>query len=131
MNAAKRRSETIIVVDDDIINLVVAKNNIAKKYHLFTAPSGQKLFKLLEKVLPDLILLDVEMPEMNGYEVLKKLKGEERTAGIPVIFLTAKMDSESEAKGRKMGAADYITKPFSGEQLLNRIEIQLEKTGQK
>ena len=115
----------IIMVDDDITNLAIAKNDLADTYDIFTAPSGRKLFQLLEKLTPDLILLDVEMPEMNGYEVIGVLKSSEVTADIPVIFLSANIDPESEVKGLSLGAADYITKPFSRELLLKRIEVHL------
>ena len=87
--------ETIIMVDDDITNLAVGKKNLAWKYNVFTAPSGEKLFLILEKVTPALILLDIEMPEMDGYEVIKKLKTNTQTERIPVIFLTAKIDPET------------------------------------
>jgi len=115
----------IIVVDDDITNLTVAKNALADKYDIFTVPSGKKLFQILEKMKPDLILLDVEMPEMGGYEVIGLLKNEETTASIPVIFLTSIIDPEHEVKGLNLGAVDYITKPFSRELLLKRIELHL------
>ena len=116
---------TIIVVDDDLTNLTVARNAIADKHDVFPAPSGEKLFVLLEKLTPDLIILDVEMPEMNGYEVMKILKGREDTADIPVIFLTGVIDPFSEVEGLGLGAVDYITKPFSKELLLKRIEIHM------
>ena len=113
------------MVDDDITNLAIAKNDLAGVYDVFTAPSGRKLFQLLEKLTPDLILLDVEMPEMNGYEVIEDLKNNEVTSDIPVIFLTANIDPENEVKGLSLGATDYITKPFSRELLLKRIEVHL------
>ena len=115
----------IIIVDDNVTNLTVARNAIADKHDVFTAPSGKKLFQLLEKLSPDLIILDVEMPEMNGYDVIKILKSNEKTAGIPVIFLTAKIDPFSEVEGLSLGAVDYITKPFSKELLQKRIEIHM------
>jgi putative two-component system response regulator len=71
------------------------------------------MFPILEKIQPDLILLDIEMPGMSGYEVIEILKNEKNTADIPVIFVTAHIDPESEVKGLSMGAIDYITKPFS------------------
>ena len=121
--------DTIIIVDDNITNLTAGANSLTGQYNVLTAPSGQKLFVLLEKVKPALILLDIEMPEMNGYEVMKILKSKEKTAHIPVIFLTAKIDPESEVQGLNLGAVDYITKPFSRELLAKRIDlhIQLEK----
>jgi len=113
------------MVDDDITNLNVARNNLAGAYSIVTVPSGEKLFSLLEKISPSLILLDIEMPVMNGYEVMKKLKSDEKTAHIPVIFLTAKIDPASEVEGLNLGAVDYITKPFSRELLIKRIDLHL------
>jgi len=120
----KRR--LVIVVDDDKTNLVMAKNTLSTKYDIFTAPSGEKLFELLEKVCPDIILLDIKMPEMSGFDVIKILKSNEKTAGIPVIFLTAKSDSESQSEGLALGALDYINKPFSPAYIYKRIEHLLE-----
>ena len=125
------KREIVFIVDDNITNLIVSKNNLADKYDVFTAPSGKKLFQLLEKVTPELILLDIEMPEMDGYEVIKVLKSAERTAHIPVIFLTAKNDPDSEVKGLDLGAVDYIMKPFSRELLLKRVEIHILIEAQK
>ena len=125
VNNVKNRLNTIIMVDDDITNLTVATNNLIEKYNFFTAPSGAKFFSLLNKVTPDLILLDIEMPEMNGYDVIKLLKSAENTANIPVIFLTGKIDPQSEVKGLNLGAVDYITKPFSSELLIKRIDMHL------
>jgi len=113
------------MVDDDITNLNVARNNLAERYSIVTVPSGEKLFSLLEKISPSLILLDIEMPVMNGYEVMKKLKESERFAHIPVIFLTAKIDPASEVEGLSLGAVDYITKPFSKELLIKRIDLHI------
>ena len=115
----------IIMVDDNITNLTVAKNQLVDTYDVFTVPSAKKLFMLLEKLTPDLILLDIEMPEMNGYETIEILKSNEAFAKIPVIFLTADYTPESEAKGLSMGAVDYVTKPFTQEVLLKRIQMHL------
>jgi putative two-component system response regulator len=116
---------TIVVVDDDMTNLTVAENILAEKYNVITIPSGEKLFRLLKRLTPDLILLDIEMPEMSGYEVIKELKSTEATKGISVIFLTATIDPTCEVEGLNLGALDYITKPFSPELLLKRIEMHL------
>ncbi|MDR2485458.1 MAG: response regulator [Treponema sp.] len=121
----------IMLVDDNITNLTVGKNTLIEKYDVFTIPSGEKLFKMLEKIIPDMILLDVEMPEMSGYDVIKVLKKQEKTANIPVIFLTAKNDDGSELQGLSLGAIDYITKPFSPPLLLKRIEVHLLVESQK
>jgi putative two-component system response regulator len=127
----EQKRKLIIIVDDDITNLVVAKNNLSERYDVFTVPSGEKLFALLEKVLPDLILLDVNMPVMNGYEVIKMLKESEQLAHIPVIFLTGKTDGTSELEGLSLGAIDYIAKPFSPPLLFKRIEAHLQAEEQK
>jgi putative two-component system response regulator len=123
--------KTIYLVDDDLTNLMVGKKAIADTYEVFTLNSAARLFKMLEKSLPDLILLDVEMPEMNGYEAIKVLKENPQTASIPVIFLTAKSDGDSELHGLTLGAIDYITKPFSPPLLLKRIEVHLLVETQK
>ncbi|MDR1928999.1 MAG: response regulator [Treponema sp.] len=121
----------VVLVDDNITILTMGNFILNEKYDVFTIPSGIKLFKLLEKVVPDLILLDIEMPEMTGYEVIKKLKADPSTAGIPVIFLTAKTDMGSELEGLTLGAIDYLSKPFSPPLLLKRIELHLLVETQK
>jgi len=117
--------DVIVMVDDDLTNLNVARNNLSGVYSIVTVPSGEKLFNLLGKISPSLILLDIEMPVMNGYEVLNKLKENVNTAHIPVIFLTAKIDPASEIEGLSLGAVDYITKPFSRDLLIKRINLHL------
>jgi len=131
MKTMDNSRDTIVMVDDDITNLTVARNNLAGKYNVATAPSGEKLFQILEKITPALILLDIEMPGMGGYEVMGILKNKEKTAHIPVIFLTAKIDPESEIKGLNLGAVDYITKPFSRELLIKRIDMHIQFEKQK
>jgi len=120
--------KTIFIVDDDMTNLTVGAGAISDAYNTFTFNSGGLLLKRLEKQVPDLILLDVEMPGMNGYEVIRKIKKKAETKNIPVIFLTGKNDAESELKGLSMGAIDYIIKPFSPPLLIKRIELHLELT---
>ena len=127
----KDDNRKIIIVDDNAANLSVGRNLLKPFYEVFPAPSAAKLFSLLEKFIPDLILLDVNMPEMNGYETIKVLKSDSRFSEIPVIFLTAKNDEESELEGFELGAVDYITKPFSGPLLLKRIACQLLLEQQK
>jgi len=117
--------EKIIVVDDIATNLTIAKSALSEKYDVFTAPSGEKLFLLMKRIMPDLILLDVEMPDMDGYDVIRVLKDSEKTVHIPVIFLTGKIDPEHEIKGLNLGAVDYITKPFSRELLIKRIDLHV------
>jgi putative two-component system response regulator len=106
-------------------NLTAGKTMLKNYYDVFSIPSGGKLFEMLEKVTPDLVLLDIEMPVMNGYEALKKLKAEKKTHNIPVVFLSARNDPGSELEGLNLGAIDYISKPFSPPLLLKRIENHL------
>jgi len=115
----------IIILDDDSTNLTVAKKTLSGSYDVLPILSGKMLPRMLEKISPDLILLDIEMPDMSGYDVIKVLKADERTATIPVIFLTGKIDPESEIKGLSLGAVDYITKPFSPTLLSKRVELHL------
>ena len=121
----------IIIVDDSMANLTMGRNMLKTFYEVFPAPSSSKLFEILENVRADLILLDIEMPDMNGYEAIKKLKADKRFEDIPVIFLTAKTDESSELEGFDLGAVDYISKPFSGPLLLKRIANQLLIVKQK
>jgi len=111
----------IFLVDDVKANLTMGRDLLKTFYEVYPLPSAARLFELLENVIPDLILLDIEMPEMDGYEAIKKLKSDPRFASIPIIFLTAKDDDDSEMEGFDLGAADYVTKPFSGPLLLKRI----------
>jgi len=117
--------ETIFVVDDSDVNLTMAKQALGDSYRVFTLPSAAKMFALLEKVMPDLILLDIRMPEMDGFAALEKLSMDKRAAEIPVMFLTASSDAESEIRGFEMGAVDFITKPFSEPVLRRRVETHL------
>ena len=119
------RRKKIILVDDNVTNLIVGKNTLQDIYDILTVPSGTKLLQLLKAIRPDLILLDVNMPDMDGYEVIKRLKGNSDTADIPVIFLTAQSDMDSELRGLTLGAIDYISKPFSPPLLRKRIETHL------
>jgi len=115
----------VILVDDDPTILRIGSNVLEEKYDVATAPSAAKLYGLLENNKPAIILLDVEMPDMNGYEVIKILKSNPETKNIPVIFLTARSESDDEIEGLSLGAVDYITKPFKPALFLKHIEIQL------
>ncbi|GHU44153.1 two-component system response regulator [Clostridia bacterium] len=116
----------IYVVDDNDTNLEVCKQILKEKYRVLPFSSAAGMFKLIEKVRPDLILLDVQMPEMDGYEALKLLKEDSATKDIPVIFLTARIGADDEVYGFELGAVDYVVKPFSGPVLMRRIENQIE-----
>jgi len=117
--------KTIFVVDDNDVNLSVVKEALKGHYKVMTLPSAAKMFSLLEKLTPDLILLDIEMPEIDGFKALRLLKNNETQKDIPVIFLTSMTDAAIEAKGFEMGAIDFITKPFSEPVLLNRMKTHL------
>ncbi|GHV41462.1 hypothetical protein AGMMS49546_17390 [Spirochaetia bacterium] len=123
--------ELIMLVDDNPANLRAGKNVLSGEYNVFTAPSAEKMFGLLENNKPALILLDIEMPEMNGYEALKVLKEKRETRDIPVMFLTGKTDTSDELDGLNLGAIDYITKPFVPSLLMKRIEVHLLVESQK
>ncbi|MDL2229906.1 response regulator [Treponema sp. OttesenSCG-928-L16] len=120
---AKR--EIVFLVDDNPSNLRVGKNVLSDLYKVYTASSAENMFSLLGEIQPALILLDVDMPEMDGYGAIKILKSKPETMDIPVIFLTAKADTENELKGLELGAVDYITKPFVPALLLKRIKVHL------
>lgn len=124
-------SSCIFLVDDNPLYLNSGKTVLQDKYTVVTIPSSEKLLPMLKKVKPDLILLDVEMPGMSGYETIKEIKASDETSGIPVIFLTGKNEPENELLGLSLGAVDYITKPFSPPLLLKRIELHLLLQAQK
>ncbi|MCL2293298.1 MAG: diguanylate cyclase [Spirochaetes bacterium] len=115
----------ICLVDDNMTNLTLARDILKTSYKVYPAPSAAKFFEIIENIRPDLILMDVDMPQMSGYEAVQILKNDERFANIPVIFLTAKTDEESELKGFKLGAVDYITKPFHQSIVKARIATHL------
>ena len=117
--------KTVYIVDDNDTNLIAVKEALKKQYRVITLSSAAKMFAHIDKVKPDLILLDIEMPEIDGFEALNSLKANALQADIPVIFLTGATDADLEARGFQMGAIDFITKPFSEPVLLNRIKTHL------
>ena len=121
------KRKTIIAVDDNNANLVACKKILKPFYEVYPASSAAKMFKLMEHITPDLILLDVEMPDMNGYEAARMLKNNNASDKIPIIFLSARDDPVSEKFGLNLGALDYIHKPIVGSQLLSRIESHLSQ----
>lgn len=121
----------ILVVDDTKTNIEVLEGILSNDYDVFVALNGKKALALTQKVHPDLILLDVMMPEMDGYETLREMKSQGILGGTPVIFLTAKSDSQSEQIGLNLGAVDYIGKPFSPDLVRLRIKNQLEYKRQR
>lgn len=117
----------ILIVDDYIENLKVLGSYLLQKgIQVTPATKGSQAILLAQSKPFDLILLDIQMPEMDGYEVCKILKSEDRTKDIPVIFLSARNDSQDIVKGFNVGAVDYITKPFNSDEILSRIKNHLE-----
>lgn len=117
----------IMVVDDDKVLLKNAAVLLGMNYSVSLYPSGSEALRALsDGTLPDLILLDVKMPDMDGYEVIRSIKSKESCRNIPVVFLTGLSDEEDELKGLQLGAADYIKKPFSQKILLARVSNLLK-----
>ncbi len=117
----------ILIVDDVADNIQVAMNMLKEQaYHFTFALNGQQALDLSLEHEFDLILLDIMMPGMDGYQVCQSLKKNDKTKEIPIIFLTAKVDVDSIAKGFQLGAVDYITKPFHSEELIARVKNHLE-----
>ncbi len=118
--------ETILIVDDTPENLIVLTEILKPFYKVKVANNGTKALNLLATGdLPDLILLDIMMPIISGYDVCKKLKSDPLTKSIPIIFITALTDHEDEAKGLSLGAVDYITKPIHASIVLARVKTQM------
>ena len=118
--------KTIMVVDDNPDIITIVKTILeGRGYSVFSASSGLELLNMLSDQKPDLIILDIMMPEMDGLEVLTRLKSKSETATIPVILLTAKVQYEDVLGGYKLGADYYITKPFTSTQLVNGINLLL------
>jgi DNA-binding response OmpR family regulator len=120
-----------MIVDDDLTILLMAKELLGNSYDVYPLPSAGKMFLALNKVIPDLILLDINMPGMDGFEIIMRLKSDSRYANIPVIFATGTFTVEREMEGLGLGAVDFLTKPFKNPDFTNRIEKHLnyEKVG--
>ncbi|MBF0561046.1 MAG: response regulator, partial [Alphaproteobacteria bacterium] len=103
----------LLIVDDVRANIKVLAENLRSQYDISMALDGKTALQIVERELPDLILLDVMMPEMDGYEVCRRLKANKKTCDVPIVFVTAKDEALDEALGFDLGAVDYITKPFS------------------
>ena len=121
------KKKLILIVDDNPDNITLLGSLLTKSgYEVGAVPDGQRALKFIKNKLPDLILLDIMMPDLDGFEVCEKLKSDFLTQHIPVIFLTAKTGTEDIVKGFKLGGADYVTKPFNTEELLARINTHIE-----
>ncbi|MCG8570475.1 MAG: response regulator [Spirochaetes bacterium] len=117
----------ILIIDDDERNLYILEHKLTKEgYQLIPALSGQEALDILENESVDLILLDIIMPEMDGYDVCRKLKESDETKEVPIIFLTGQSGLNNMIKAFDIGAVDYIIKPFRKEELLARVKIHIE-----
>jgi len=117
---------SILIVDDERANIIALTHMLSQDYKLYAAKNGRHAVELAKKHLPDIIMLDILMPDVNGFEVLTVLKRDEDTKDIPVIFVTGLNNEEDEEKGLELGAADYITKPFRSSIVKLRVGNQIK-----
>ncbi len=122
------KTKKVMIIDDNVTNLSIARKALFDEYSVILIKDAKMALAEIPNTNPDLILLDVEMPEMSGFEVIQKIKNEfaEPYKSIPVIFLTAKNDGSSEFQGLNLGAVDYVRKPFSAALLKKRVELHLK-----
>ena len=125
------KKRTIVLIDDTPLMHKIINRTLGEEYDLAFFTSGREAVSKLDEIKPDLILLDVEMPDLDGFETIKLIKHNENMADVPVIFLTAKNDVEFELRALSLGAIDYINKPFSNQLLTKRVEIHINQTVQK
>jgi len=126
MNDPLQPPVTVLIVEDNPKNIQVLGTILMDaKYRVAIAHHGRAAFDTIPKVKPDLILLDIMMPEMDGFEVCQRLKADPATRDIPVIFLTAKTETDDIVKGFDLGGADFITKPFRSKELLARVQTHV------
>ena len=119
------KNKTILAVDDTAINLDILEE-LLKQYDVVNAISGEDALDIVKKEKIDLILLDIMMPVMDGYEVCRRLKSDDNTKNIPIIFITAKADEDSIEKAYDLGGTDYVTKPFRPKELISRVKKELK-----
>jgi putative two-component system response regulator len=115
----------ILIVDDNATNIDLLVNTLKAEHRLGIAKSGAKALEFAARQKPDLVLLDIMMPEMDGYEVCRRLKADPQTAAIPVIFITALSETGDKTRGFDLGAVDYITKPFQAAEVMARVRTHL------
>jgi len=125
-----KKKNSILIVDDELLNLKMLRSILHEEYTVFTAKDGQTAIEIASEEKPDLILLDILMPEMDGYEVLAKLKSDAETRHIPIIFITGLDSKIEEEKGLSMDAVDYISKPFSPGIVNLRVKNQIQIVNQ-
>ncbi len=127
VNIVRSKKKLVLIVEDNLTNVVLLEELLSKNgYEVGTASDANQAFEFINNKLPDLILLDVMMPGMNGFEVCEELKSNVETKHIPVIFLTAKTTTEDIVQGFKVGGVDYVTKPYKKEELIARVNTHIE-----
>jgi cyclic di-GMP phosphodiesterase len=122
----EQESQAVLIVDDTETNIDILVETLGDHYDVMVAMDGEGALEAVEDEIPDLVLLDIMMPGMDGYEVCRRLKADERTRKVPVVFVTAMGEAQDEAKGLDLGAVDYITKPFQPELVKARVRNHLE-----
>lgn len=118
----------VMIVDDNMTNLIMAKKALEDTYEIVPVSSGQMALEFLKDMPepPDMVLLDVDMPDINGFFVISEMKNSEKLANIPVVFLTAQEDTTTEIEGYSLGAIDYIKKPFTATLLRKRVDVHIQ-----
>jgi DNA-binding response OmpR family regulator len=127
MNWILTQKKILVIEDENGLRKNIAEILSLENYRTFTAANGRKGIEIAQKEIPDIILCDIMMPDMDGYDVLKCLAGNQTLRNIPFIFLTALDERNFYRKGMELGADDYLTKPFSREELLNAIHTRIKK----
>ena len=116
---------TILIVDDAETNIDILVDTLGEEYDVAVAMDGESALEAVNDDSPDLILLDIMMPDIDGFEVCKRLKGNSETADIPVVFLSALTEAEEKRKGLDLGAVDFITKPFDSSEIQTKVKQYL------
>jgi CheY-like chemotaxis protein len=125
MNTKNKNLPTILIVDDTPDNITLLSSLLKDKYNTKVANSGATALQIVAAAPVDLILLDIMMPDMDGFETCRRLKADPRSSAIPVVFLTAKSQAEDEAMGRSVGAVDFLRKPVNPDVLFTRVAAHL------
>lgn len=124
---SERDRPSILIVEDSITNVEILLENLKELYTVRVAVDGEKALKTIAKKTPDMILLDVMLPGMDGFELCRRLKADSRTADVPVIFLTGKSNPKDKLDGLKSGACDFLTKPFDINEVKSKIQTHLSQ----
>ncbi|MES2346044.1 MAG: response regulator [Pseudomonadota bacterium] len=125
MNTKNKNLPTVLIVDDTPDNITLLTSLLKDKYNTKVATSGATALQIVAAAPVDLILLDIMMPDMDGFETCRRLKADPRSSAIPVVFLTAKSQAEDEAMGRSVGAVDFLRKPVNPDVLFTRVAAHL------